>query len=55
VSDHVRGRIGDVVAAARGNSAVLDSRHLSPTLLALVGMHGSLTSEELQVPLLVHG
>ena len=53
VAEHVRPRIGDVVAAARGESAVLDSRVMPATLLGLVGLHGSLTADELVVPLLV--
>lgn len=53
VADHVRPRIGDVVAAARGESAVVDSRVMPASLLGLVGLHGSLTADELFVPLLV--
>ncbi len=43
-------RIGDVVVAAAEDLAVVDSSRMRPQLLALVGMHGSLTSEELVVP-----
>ena len=46
-------RIGDVVAAARTTCAVVDSRRMSPHLLRLVGLHGSLTPAELGVPLRV--
>lgn len=53
VADHVRARIGDVVVAARDDSAVVDSRVLPPQMLGLVGLHGSLTEDELVVPLLV--
>lgn len=53
VADHVLARIGNVVAAARDDTAVVDSRVLPPQLLRLVGLHGSLTEEELVVPLLV--
>ena len=53
VVDHVRERIGDLVAAARDDSAVVDSRVLPPQMLGLVGLHGSLTQDELVVPLLV--
>lgn len=53
VADHVRPRIGDVVAAARTDSAVVDSRVLPPQMLGLVGLHGSVTEDELLVPLLV--
>ena len=54
VSDHVLPRIGDVVAAARADHAVGDSRVMPPWVLGLIGMHGSVTDEELRVPLLVH-
>ncbi|GAB3478219.1 alkaline phosphatase family protein [Amycolatopsis cihanbeyliensis] len=55
VADHVRPRIGDVVAAARGRSGVL--RELAePVESAMRGQHGSLTSAEQLVPLAVaHG
>lgn len=52
VTPRARGRIGDVVMAAREPIAVVDSRWMAPSLLALVGMHGSLTEAELLVPLL---
>ncbi|UNX53387.1 alkaline phosphatase family protein [Georgenia sp. TF02-10] len=44
--------VGDVMAVLTGTSAVLDSRTQPPTSLALVGMHGALTAEEMEVPLL---
>jgi hypothetical protein len=44
-------RIGDVVAAMRGRSAVVATR-AEPRESALVGMHGSLTPVEQRVPLL---
>lgn len=53
VADLVLPRIGDVVVAARGPVAVFDSRRARPEVLALVGLHGSLTPAELDVPLLV--
>ncbi len=52
VSPGVRPRIGDVVVAARGTTAVLSSRDF-PYEARLVGMHGSLTPEEMLVPVLV--
>jgi hypothetical protein len=52
VRDEVYPRIGDVVAAARDDVAVVDSAHERPELLRLVGMHGSLTDAERLVPLL---
>lgn len=53
VLEHAYPRIGDVVALASDTSAVVDSRVMSPGLLALVGLHGSVTEDELLVPLLV--
>lgn len=52
VDDRVRPRIGEVVAAAR-NSAVLLRRTVEPLESALVGHHGSLTTAEQRVPLLL--
>ena len=45
-----RGRVGDVVAAIRTKVAVVDSRRLPPTILSLIGLHGSLTSAEQRCP-----
>lgn len=48
-------RIGDVVAWARGGTAITASRR-EPGAHALVGYHGSLTSTELDVPVRIgHG
>ena len=44
-------RIGDVVVAMRNNFAIVDSRRARPQLLALVGLHGSLTPDESAIPL----
>jgi hypothetical protein len=55
VAEHVLERIGDVVVAMTGRATVVDSRTQSPESIALVGMHGSLTPEELLVPLLTIG
>lgn len=52
VSDTVRPRIGDVVAAAR-DSAVLVRRDTEPLESSLIGHHGSLSSAEQRVPLLL--
>jgi hypothetical protein len=52
VSERVRPRIGDVIVAMRDNFAVVDSRSARPQLLALLGLHGSLSPEEVAVPLL---
>ena len=55
VTDAVRPRIGDVVAAARGRAAMV-RRTIEPGESALIGQHGSLTDAERRVPLLlVHG
>ena len=55
VSDAVRRRIGDVVAAARGSAALL-RRTVEPLESSLIGHHGSLTTAEQNVPLLLaHG
>lgn len=45
--------IGDVVVAAQGQVAIQDSIQQSSAALALRGMHGSTTEEEVQVPLVV--
>jgi hypothetical protein len=44
-------RIGDVIAAATGNNAIVCSRD-EPNETALFGMHGSLTSAEQLIPML---
>ncbi|GAC1647326.1 MAG: alkaline phosphatase family protein [Mycobacterium sp.] len=52
VNDVARYRIGDVVAAARGDAAMV--RRQAETLLSsLIGQHGSLTTAEQRVPLLL--
>jgi len=52
VADDVRPRIGDVVAAARGSAAIV-RRTTEPIESALVGQHGSLTTAEQRIPLLI--
>jgi Type I phosphodiesterase / nucleotide pyrophosphatase len=52
VSDVVRSRIGDVVAAARGSAAIV-RRKVEPLESSLIGHHGSLTTAEQRVPLLL--
>jgi hypothetical protein len=52
VSEHVLPRIGEVIVAMRDNFAIVDSRTARPQLLALVGLHGSLTPAEMAIPLL---
>ncbi|SEI88978.1 alkaline phosphatase family protein [Demequina mangrovi] len=53
VAGHVEDRIGDVVVAMAGRATVVDSRTQRPEAIALIGVHGSLTREELEIPLLV--
>ncbi len=43
-------RIGDLVVVADGDFTVVDSARMRPQLLALRGMHGALSGEELDVP-----
>ena len=52
VSPRVVDRLGDVVAAARGGTALIRTR-VEPGLAALVGQHGGLTADEQLVPLLL--
>ena len=52
VADGVRGRIGDVVAAGR-DCTVMVRRTVEPLESGLVGHHGSLTTAEQRVPLLL--
>lgn len=51
VTDDVRPRIGDVVALSLGVGGVVERRK-APRLSAMPGQHGSLTDDELLVPLL---
>jgi hypothetical protein len=53
VAPQFRARVGDVVAAMRTDVAVVDSRRLPPMILSLIGLHGSLTSAEQRVPLVI--
>lgn len=47
------GSIGDVVVFMRGTGVVVDSATQTPSSMALIGVHGSLTPEEMYVPLIV--
>ncbi|MFC4784738.1 alkaline phosphatase family protein [Nocardioides sp. MAHUQ-72] len=51
VEPSVRPRLGDVVVAARGDTAILSTTDF-PYEATLVGLHGSLTSEEMLIPML---
>nr|MBA3308888.1 alkaline phosphatase family protein [Nocardioidaceae bacterium] len=42
---------GDVMVASLGDMAVVSSSHF-PREMSLVGLHGSLTADEMLVPLL---
>jgi len=53
VSERIMPRIGDVIVAMRDNFAIVDSRTARPALLALLGLHGSLTPAEMAIPLLL--
>lgn len=53
VAPHVTARLGDVVVAMTGRATVVDSRIHSAQALGLIGVHGSLTRDELEVPLLL--
>jgi hypothetical protein len=52
VPAHVVPRIGDVVAAAYGDVAVIASE-TEPLVSALIGLHGSMTTAEQRVPFLL--
>ncbi len=51
VTDEAAGRLGDVLIAAQGTVAFFDPNDTGPYVL--VGRHGSLTEDEMLVPLLV--
>ncbi len=55
VRPEVRGRIGDVIVAARKEIAYYDTRTASQHARAMIGQHGSVTQPELRVPLLRFG
>ncbi len=55
VAPDVADRIGDVVVAMTGRATIVDSRIQSPASMTLIGVHGSLTPEEMRVPVLVAG
>jgi len=51
VREEVLARIGEVVVLMRDNFAVVQSGRTRPELLALLGMHGSVSTDERAVPL----
>ena len=52
VAEHVMARIGDVVVLMAPGHSVVDTRVHRPELVALKGLHGSLTADEVDIPLL---
>jgi hypothetical protein len=52
VASQVRPRLGDVVVAARGDHAVVSTADF-PYENMLVGLHGSLTAVEMEIPILI--
>jgi hypothetical protein len=54
VEPFVRERLGDLLALARTDHVVVDSRVLPPVVVSMIGMHGGLSRAEIDVPLVVH-
>ena len=52
VREQVLERIGDLVVLMRPGFSVVDSRVHRPELISLRGVHGSLTADEIDIPLL---
>lgn len=52
VSEHVLPDLGDLVVAATGRATVVDSATQTPASMSLLGVHGSLTPDEMHVPLI---
>jgi hypothetical protein len=52
VDPSVRFRIGDVVVACHGETAIMSSQAF-PYEMTLVGLHGSLTRDEMLIPILI--
>ena len=50
VDESTRSRFGDVLAITRDDWAIMS--RATPKELSLVGMHGSLTPQEMRIPLL---
>ena len=55
VAEEVLPRIGDVLVAARKSIAYYDSRPADQRARGMIGQHGSLTDEEVRVPLIRAG
>ncbi|BBY55436.1 alkaline phosphatase family protein [Mycobacterium koreense] len=53
VRDEFSPRIGDVVAVATGETAILASAHEPPQITDMIGFHGAGTDAEMAIPLIV--
>lgn len=53
VEARVRDRVGEVVVTMTGQVAVVDSQTMRPEVLALLGLHGSTSADEVAIPLVV--
>ncbi|MDF7664802.1 nucleotide pyrophosphatase/phosphodiesterase family protein [Bifidobacterium sp. ESL0745] len=53
VEARVRPLIGDVIVCAKGNATIVDSRTHSEGAMGLLGVHGSLTRLEREIPCLI--
>ena len=51
LAEQHRATVGDVVVVTRGTRAIVDSRTQTPSSIALIGVHGSLTPAEIEIPL----
>lgn len=45
--------MGDVWAFSKDRNVIVDSRSQTPTAIGLIGVHGSLTEQEMEIPLVV--
>lgn len=46
-------RIGDFTIFAKGNYQFVDTRFHNPSVLQMVGVHGALTPQEMEIPLII--
>ncbi|MGO1638069.1 MAG: alkaline phosphatase family protein [Ancrocorticia populi] len=53
LADRTKETMGDVLVFVGGTDAVIDSRQRRPNQSFMVGVHGSLTEQEMRIPLLV--
>lgn len=52
VAPHLLPRLGDLLVLSRAGHCVVDSRRHRPELIALIGLHGSTTADEVDVPVM---